>query len=109
MKKDKSRNMFSELMSGIDEMGLHREGKITLKTTKVSPLKLPNLTPNKIKKIREDLNLSRAVFAQMLQVNLRTLENWEQGRTVPNDQAIALILLVREFPDTLNRLRKIAV
>jgi len=41
-------------------------------------------------------------------VNPRTLANWEQGRSKPNDQAAALILLVREFPDTLNRLRKLA-
>jgi putative transcriptional regulator len=38
----------------------------------------------------------------------RTLEKWEQGRAKPNAQAAVLILLVRHFPDTLERLRRIA-
>jgi putative transcriptional regulator len=38
-------------------------------------------------------------------VSLRTLEKWEQGRAKPNDQAAALILLVRKYPDTLGRLK----
>ena len=53
------------------------------------------------------LHLSRAVFAMRLRVHLRTLEKWEQGTTVPNDQASALILMARKYPDTLNRLAKI--
>ena len=31
--------------------------------------------------------------------NPRTLERWEQGRSKPNDQAAALILLVRKYPE----------
>ena len=38
---------------------------------------------------------------------MRTLEKWEQGKTVPNDQAGTLIMMVRKFPDTLERLEKI--
>jgi putative transcriptional regulator len=37
------------------------------------------------------------------------LEKWEQGRTKPNDQAATLIMLVRKFPDTLQRLKELAV
>ncbi len=48
--------------------------------------------------------ISRAVFARRLRVSLRTLENWEQGRSRPNAQASALILMVRKFPDTLDKL-----
>ena len=51
--------------------------------------------------------MSRAVFALKLRVPVRTLEKWEQGKTVPNDQAVALILMVRKFPDTLERLEDI--
>ena len=106
--KNKKRDLFSELMTGVGEMGLQREGKITLKSAKITPLVLPKLSPTKIRKIRDALNLSRAALAQMLQVNVRTLENWEQGRTEPNEQAVALLLLVDAYPDTLQRLREIA-
>ncbi|WP_405240742.1 helix-turn-helix domain-containing protein [Lentisalinibacter orientalis] len=50
------------------------------------------------------MNVSRAVFARRLRVSTRTLKNWEQGRTRPNVQAAALILMVRKFPDTLDKL-----
>ena len=51
--------------------------------------------------------MSRGVFANQLRVSPRTLENWEQGRAKPNDQAKALILLVAKHPDTLARLEAI--
>jgi putative transcriptional regulator len=47
------------------------------------------------------------VFAGKLRINLRTLEKWEQGRARPNRQASALVLLVRKYPDTLERLEKL--
>jgi putative transcriptional regulator len=52
--------------------------------------------------------MSRPAFASRLGVNPRTLERWEQGRSKPNDQAAALILLVRKYPDTLEGLKAIA-
>lgn len=55
--------------------------------------------------VREDLNLSRALFAVYLRTNVRTLENWEQGRAKPNAQAALLINLVKKYPDTVQRLR----
>jgi len=47
------------------------------------------------------------VFARKLRINERTLEKWEQGRAKPNPRA-ALVLLVRRYPDTLERLEKVA-
>jgi len=55
------------------------------------------------------LHMSRPAFAYRIGVNPRTLERWEQGRSKPNDQAAALILLVRKYPDTLKRLQQLAV
>jgi len=54
------------------------------------------------------LHCSRAVFARKLRINERTLEKWEQGRAKPNAQASALVLLVRKYPDTLERLERVA-
>jgi putative transcriptional regulator len=57
--------------------------------------------------IRERLNLSRAVFANYLRTNLRTLENWEQGRAKPNAQAALLIHLVDRYPDTVEKIASV--
>jgi putative transcriptional regulator len=60
-----------------------------------------------IRETRERMQISRAVFARRLRVSTRTLENWEQGRARPNAQAAALILMVRKFPDTLEKLSQL--
>lgn len=51
----------------------------------------------------------REVFAFKIGVNPRTLERWEQGRSRPNEQASALIRMVRKFPDILERLESLSV
>ena len=73
----------------------------------VSPL--PKVDSKVIRDTRKRLRCSRAVFARKLRINERTLEKWEQGRAKPNPQAAALVLLVREYPDTMARLDALAV
>jgi putative transcriptional regulator len=102
------RSIFDELVEGVAAMKGHREGKLTLRTFKVEPKPLPKVDSKLIKETREKLHCSRAVFARKLRINERTLEKWEQGRGRPNRQAAALVLLVRSFPDTLERLEKLA-
>ena len=57
--------------------------------------------------MRERLKFSRALFAAYLRTNARTLENWEQGRVKPNAQVVLLINLVKQYPDTMQRLASI--
>jgi putative transcriptional regulator len=102
------RNISNELMDGIAAMKGHREGKLTLRNYKVEPAPLPRVNSKLIRDTRKKLSCSRAVFARKLRINLRTLEKWEQGRTKPNPQAAALVLLVRHYPDTLQRLERLA-
>lgn len=102
------RDIFSELMTGVKEMAAHREGKITLRSYKVKKPKLPRVTGRTIRQVREELNCSRPVFARILHTNARTLEKWEQGRAKPNAQAATLVLLVRKFPDTIEKLQAVA-
>ncbi len=98
------RNLFDELMEGIDTMREQRRGKITLRTHSVKEMPLLEVDAELIRETRELLNLSRAVFARQLRVSTRTLENWEQNRSKPNAQASTLILMVRKYPDTLEKL-----
>ena len=104
----KKRNLFEELIQGIEEINQHLADKITLKNYSVESKTMPEVTPEIIRDTRERLNLSRPVFAHELHVSPRTLEKWEQGRTKPNDQAATLIMMVRKFPDTLQRMKQLA-
>ena len=108
MTKTKRRDVFGELMDGVRVMRAHREKQITLRSHHVPALSLPEVDERVIRTTRERLHMSRAAFARRLGVNPRTLERWEQGRSKPNDQAAALILLVRKYPDTLKRLEMLA-
>jgi len=101
----KKRNMFKELSEALEDIKLYKKGKITLRQYEVKePAKL-EVSADVIKDTREKLHLSRAVFAHELHISPRTLEKWEQGRGRPNDQAATLILLVRQYPDTIQRLK----
>lgn len=103
----KARSLFRELMAGVESMGDHWEGRLTLRTHEVEPIMVPPVNPNVVRETREALNMLRQVFAFKIGVNPRTLERWEQGRSKPNDQAAALIWLVRKYPDTLQRLESL--
>ena len=107
--KVKKRNLFGELMEGVSAMQAHREGRITVRSHHVERLALPRIDQKIIRSTREGLRMSRPAFAYRIGVNPRTLERWEQGRSKPNDQAAALILLVRKYPDMLKRLQQLAV
>jgi len=101
------RDIFSELTEGFDALKSEREGKLTLRTFKVESKPAPVLLPKDVLAVREQLRLSRPVFAQYLRTNVRTLENWEQCRAKPNAQASLLIRMVAQFPDMVQRLANI--
>ena len=98
------RNIFAELTEGFEALKAQREGKITLRTHAVERKAAPKITARELVRVRQRLNLSRAVFARCLRTNVRTIENWEQGRAKPNAQAALLIRLVARYPDTVKRL-----
>ncbi|ECG0942537.1 transcriptional regulator [Salmonella enterica subsp. salamae] len=76
------RDIFSELMTGMQELKEHQEGKITLKTYKVS--KRAPITTGET-----------------------TYQNWELGRAKPNAQTVLLIRMVQKNPETLNALAQL--
>jgi putative transcriptional regulator len=107
MKAKRKRNIADEIMEGFESLRLEREGKLTLRTTEIEIPDPVEITGREIAAVRKKVKASQAVFAGYLRTNPRTLQNWEQGRSEPNDQAAALIRLVDKFPDTLERLASI--
>ena len=101
------RNIFSELVEGFDALKSEREGKLTLRQVKLQAKPVQVLEPQEVLAVREQLHLSRTVFARYLRTNPRTLENWEQGRAKPNAQAALLIRMVAQFPDMVQRLEAV--
>lgn len=104
-KTGSKRDIFAELMEGVDAMGAHRAGKVTLRTHS-----LPNAEVKEspgaefFVAAREKFNVSRAVWADLLRVSPRTVEKWEQGGQV-SPLAATFVELVARYPDTIDRLQ----
>jgi len=101
------RSLVKEIAESIGEFREHESGKKTLRTHKVDLKPLPQLDPEMIKTIRESRHYSRPLFAQMLRISSRTLENWEQGRAEPNVQAKILLLLFNKNPSVIAQIAQL--
>ena len=101
------RDLFAELSEGMTALTEARHGKRTLRTHAMEVKAAPEVTARELVRVRKNLKISRGLFAAYLRTNVRTLENWEQGRAKPNAQAALLINLVKRFPDTVEKLAAI--
>lgn len=104
-RKTTQRNVFAELMEGVDAMKSHREGKITLRTHTLPAPEIKEYPGAEFFiAARERFNVSRSVWANMLRVSPRTVEKWEQGGQV-SPLATTFVELVAQYPDTIQRLQ----
>ena len=103
--KGTDRNIFAELMEGVDAMGAHRKGKVTLRTHPLPEAEVKEAPGAEFfVAAREKFNVSRAVWANMLRVSPRTVEKWEQGGQM-SPLAATFVELVSRYPDTIDRLQ----
>ena len=83
--------LFEELIEGVREAGkIKRNEKRASRVFQYSPLN--------VKKIRENLGLSQQEFSNLALVNIKTLQNWEQGRRQPQGPALALLTILKNNP-----------
>jgi putative transcriptional regulator len=54
-----------------------------------------------VREIREITQLSQQKFARLLQVDVGTLRNWEQGRREPTGPAKALLRAIKNNPQAV--------
>lgn len=58
--------------------------------------------------VRKRLGMTQEQFAAALHIPLPTLRNWEQGRTLPDPAARALLTIVAKEPEAALRALKVA-
>lgn len=98
------RDLFAEILHGLQTLEAEALGQI-------APLKRTYIQvedKTEVQAVRRKLGVTQKQFAQLLHINTRTLENWEQGRTKPNEQAAVLIKLVNSRPELIKDLQAIA-
>jgi putative transcriptional regulator len=85
------KKLFAELMESVTEMGeIMRGERVPSRETTVDAVV--------VKEIRLATGLSQAKFANIVDVQLGTLRNWEQGRRVPTGPAKALLRAISKDP-----------
>jgi len=58
--------------------------------------------PNALTALRKRLGLSQAEFAKQFRLNLRNLQDWEQGRRKPEDIARVYLRVIERNPDAVS-------
>lgn len=92
MRKD----MFDELMQSVREMKEVEAGRMTpARVTYVEDL------IDDVPRLRASFGLSQAKFAALIGISVATLQNWEQGRRVPDGPAKVLLRLAATHPEAL--------
>ncbi len=82
---------FQNLVRSVRQAGRIRRGKM-------KPARMVTFHPTDVRSIRLKLGKSQAEFALMIGVSLATLQNWEQGRRMPEGPARALLKIAADNP-----------
>ncbi len=101
--RDSMREAIGSLAQGLLESGLG--SPFTEKELNELGVKIPEIKemlPEKIKKIRQKVNLSQTVFARLLNVSVSSVRQWEQGKRCPTGSTKVLLDLLDKEPHSLD-------
>lgn len=85
------KKLFDQLAESMEQMGEITRGER-------SPSREFVVDAIEVKAVRAATGLSQARFAQVIDVQVGTLRNWEQGRRSPTGPAKALLKAIRNDP-----------
>lgn len=85
------KKLFDELTKSIRQAGAIARGERR-------PSRRHTFTPSRIQAVRESTRMSQVQFARLLNVSVKTLQNWEQARRQPSGAAKALLRIVEREP-----------
>jgi putative transcriptional regulator len=87
----KSSRFFEELLASVQEMDEIVRGER-------APSREFHVDTSGVRAVRKATGLSQAQFARLIEVQIGTLQNWEQGRRHPTGPARALIKALKAEP-----------
>ena len=87
-----------DVVEGLKEVAAHMRGEINLPTREYE---VPG--PVDVKAIRRKLGLSQSAFSRRYGFSVRTLQDWEVGRSKPPSAARAYLVVIERCPETVER------
>ena len=91
---------YDEIMTGLQEAIDYENGKavdVVIHKRSVAPV--PDFTPEEIKAIRLNSDMTQAVFAACIGVSKKAVEAWEGGRSRPDGAARRTLGLMKNNSD----------
>lgn len=99
--KPKMNRVSRGVIAGLKEAIAHARGEIFL------PVRYYDVPgPVDVKAIRAKSGLSQTEFANRYGLSVRTLQDWELGRTQPPSAVRAYLIVIDRFPETVERALK---
>lgn len=82
----------AELLEAVKQMKAKKKGKV--------------YTPEQLLAIaaRRSVNLTQKEFAQLLNVSIDSVQDWEQGRRSPRGAAKTLLQVAKQHPEVLEQI-----
>lgn len=99
-KKDKKKDKRKDEQRPALEASEKRNVKLDLRSVELPPRPKP-MKPTDIRALRESLNASQTLLAQLLNVSSNAVESWEQGIREPRQATLKLLHVARKNPDVL--------
>jgi len=90
----KGTRLGNALVEGMTQVLAHVRGEIELKS-----YTLPG--PINVKAIRKRVGMSQSEFASAFALNRRTLQEWEQGKTAPDNAVRAYLTVIDRNPEAV--------
>jgi putative transcriptional regulator len=86
-----NKKLFAQLAESMKQMGEISRGER-------APSREFHVDADSVRAVREATGLSQVQFARLIEVQIGTLRNWEQGRRHPTGPARALIKALKSRP-----------
>jgi len=105
--KNRRYEYFTGICRGLDFAitSLKLGKRLTFKTVTL-PLKPKPLDAEEIRSIRAQvLNSSQSVFANVLNVSVKTVQAWEQNQNRPSGSALRLLRMIQKNPKILSAMK----
>ena len=91
----------SQSRAEINEIARQQREELGLDKRRYTTRLVINVPVPNVRLIREGLGLSQAAFATRFHLSERTVQQWEQGRAVPDQPARVLLRTIQMSPDTV--------
>ena len=95
-KRARRSRVAGDIISGLKEAVAFARDEISLPVRMVSVRE-----PVDVRALRSKLGLSQAEFASQYGISLRTLQEWEQGRTSPDSTVRAYLTVIERNPQAV--------